>query len=207
MSHVSVLVKLLRFCFTLILIHCFPPVNYFESHPICSMIKNLSVSAVAMVAGKVCVIGAGPSGLGILCWFAKLKREGKVRVKLEGNCNGTTRKRRHDFDMPFPFLHRRSLRLSAMRSSRHLGVCGTTPGEPELMSTEKLCTAACTGIIYECLEVGNIRAWKVSKIKHFKEHFSRYLWSNGPKECLEFPYYTFEKHFGKPIPSFPPRYP
>ena len=34
----------------------------------------------------------------------------------------------------------------------------------------------------------------------------RYLWSNGPKECLEFPYYTFEEHYGKPIPSFPPRW-
>lgn len=33
----------------------------------------------------------------------------------------------------------------------------------------------------------------------------RYLWSNGPKECLEFPDYTFEDHFGKAIPSFPPR--
>ena len=33
----------------------------------------------------------------------------------------------------------------------------------------------------------------------------RYLWSNGPKECLEFADYTFEKHFGKAIPSFPPR--
>ncbi len=33
----------------------------------------------------------------------------------------------------------------------------------------------------------------------------RYLWSNGPKECLEFGDYSFEKHFGKPIPSFPPR--
>jgi len=33
----------------------------------------------------------------------------------------------------------------------------------------------------------------------------RYLWSNGPKECLELPDYTFEHHFGKPIPSFPPR--
>ena len=33
----------------------------------------------------------------------------------------------------------------------------------------------------------------------------RYLWSNGPKECLEFADYTFDKHFGKPIPSFPPR--
>ena len=33
----------------------------------------------------------------------------------------------------------------------------------------------------------------------------RYLWSNGPKECLEFADYTFEEHFGKPIPSYPPR--
>ncbi|MBP2370444.1 flavin-containing monooxygenase [Pseudonocardia parietis] len=33
----------------------------------------------------------------------------------------------------------------------------------------------------------------------------RYLWSNGPKECLEFADYTFEEHFGRPIPSFPPR--
>lgn len=33
----------------------------------------------------------------------------------------------------------------------------------------------------------------------------RYLWSNGPKECLEFADYTFDEHFGRPIPSFPPR--
>lgn len=33
----------------------------------------------------------------------------------------------------------------------------------------------------------------------------RYLWSNGPKECLEFADYSFEEHFGKPIPSYPPR--
>merc|ERR1712045_476628 len=33
----------------------------------------------------------------------------------------------------------------------------------------------------------------------------RYLWSNGPKEALEFPDYTFEQHYGKAIPSFPPR--
>ena len=31
------------------------------------------------------------------------------------------------------------------------------------------------------------------------------MWSNGPKECLELPHYTFEQHYGKPIPSFPPR--
>lgn len=33
----------------------------------------------------------------------------------------------------------------------------------------------------------------------------RYLWSNGPKECLEFADYTFEEHFGRAIASFPPR--
>ena len=33
----------------------------------------------------------------------------------------------------------------------------------------------------------------------------RYLWSNGPKECLEFADYYFEEHFGHPIASFPPR--
>ena len=38
-------------------------------------------------------------------------------------------------------------------------------------------------------------------------HGSMYqdLFSNGPKECLEIPEYTFERHFGKEIPSFPPR--
>jgi trimethylamine monooxygenase len=33
----------------------------------------------------------------------------------------------------------------------------------------------------------------------------RYLWSNGPKECLEFADYTFDDHFKQPIPSYPPR--
>lgn len=33
----------------------------------------------------------------------------------------------------------------------------------------------------------------------------RFLWSNGPKECLEFADYSFEEHFGHPIPSYPPR--
>jgi len=32
-----------------------------------------------------------------------------------------------------------------------------------------------------------------------------YLWSNGPKECLEFADYSFEEHFGKQIASYPPR--
>ena len=33
----------------------------------------------------------------------------------------------------------------------------------------------------------------------------RYLWSNGPKECLEFADYSFEEHFGRPVASYPPR--
>ena len=33
----------------------------------------------------------------------------------------------------------------------------------------------------------------------------RYLWSTGPKECLEFADYSFEQHFGKAIASYPPR--
>ena len=33
----------------------------------------------------------------------------------------------------------------------------------------------------------------------------RHLWSNAPKECLEYPDYSFEEHFNKIIPSFVPR--
>lgn len=33
----------------------------------------------------------------------------------------------------------------------------------------------------------------------------RYLWSNAPKELLEFADYSFDEHFGRAIPSFPPR--
>ncbi|MEM6566539.1 MAG: NAD(P)/FAD-dependent oxidoreductase, partial [Pseudomonadota bacterium] len=33
----------------------------------------------------------------------------------------------------------------------------------------------------------------------------RYLWSNAPKETLEFADYSFDEHFGQPIASYPPR--
>ena len=38
-------------------------------------------------------------------------------------------------------------------------------------------------------------------------HHSMYqcMWSNGPKECLEYPDYSLFEHFGKPLPSYPPR--
>lgn len=51
-------------------------------------------------------------------------------------------------------------------------------------------------------------SWRVGVDKYGEqEHGSmyRFLWSNGPKECLEFADYTFDEHFGKGIPSFPPR--
>ena len=42
---------------------------------------------------KVCVIGAGPSGLGLLCWVSKLGREGRntpdlVCYEKQGDCCG-----------------------------------------------------------------------------------------------------------------------
>ena len=54
--------------------------------------------------------------------------------------------------------------------------------------------------------------WNYSWRTGFDEHgepvhcsMYRYLWSNGPKEGLEFADYTFEEHFGKNIASYPPR--
>lgn len=51
-------------------------------------------------------------------------------------------------------------------------------------------------------------SWRVGVDQNGEtEHGSmyRFLWSNGPKECLEFADYAFDAHFKKPIPSFPPR--
>ena len=51
-------------------------------------------------------------------------------------------------------------------------------------------------------------SWRVGTNGHgLVEHGSmyRFLWSNGPKECLEFADYSFDEHFGQAIPSFPPR--
>lgn len=68
----------------------------------------------------------------------------------------------------------------------------------------------------EQLEIASLGNFRLPVFKHnvapplivFNLDYSntfRYLWSNGPKECLELPQYTFEDHFGKAIPSFPPR--
>jgi len=100
------------------------------------------------MVGRVCVIGAGPSGLSVLWWFSKLQREGK--------------------------------------------------SIPELVCYEKQSN---WGGLWNF-------TWRTGLDQHGEPvHGSqyRYLWSNSPKECLEFPNYTFEDHFGKAIPSFPPR--
>lgn len=54
--------------------------------------------------------------------------------------------------------------------------------------------------------------WKYSWRTGVDEHgepvhasMYRYLWSNGPKEGLEFADYTFDEHFGRNIASYPPR--
>ncbi|MGQ5523504.1 NAD(P)-binding domain-containing protein [Chitinimonas sp. PSY-7] len=50
--------------------------------------------------------------------------------------------------------------------------------------------------------------WRTGLDKHGEPvHGSmyRYLWTNAPKECLEFVDYPFEEHFGQPIASYPPR--
>jgi len=101
-----------------------------------------------MAPQKICVIGAGPSGMSILSWFGKLSREGREVPAI---------------------------------------VCYEKQGD--------------WGGLWNY-------SWRTGTDEYGERvHGSmyRYLWSNGPKECLEFPQYTFEDHFGKAIPSFPPR--
>ncbi|MDI2098876.1 NAD(P)-binding domain-containing protein [Ruicaihuangia caeni] len=50
--------------------------------------------------------------------------------------------------------------------------------------------------------------WRTGLDEHGEPvHTSMYrnLWSNGPKEALEFADYTFDEHFGRPVSSYPPR--
>ena len=51
-------------------------------------------------------------------------------------------------------------------------------------------------------------SWRTGLDEHGEPvHSSMYrnLWSNGPKEALEFADYSFDEHFGRPISSYPPR--
>merc|ERR1719319_735646 len=110
-----------------------------------------SVAAVRkkMAPKRICLIGAGPSGMSVLYQLERLRKEG-VAGPLEVVCY----EKQDNWGGLWNYTWRTG-------NDEH--------GEP------------IHGSIY------------------------RYLWSNGPKEALEFPDYTFEDHYGKAIPSFPPR--
>lgn len=99
-------------------------------------------------AGRVCIIGAGPSGLSMLCWVSKLAREGRK--------------------------------------------------VPEVICYEKQSN---WGGLWN-------NSWRTG-MDQFGEpvHGSMYrkLWANAPKECYEYPHFTFLDHFKKSLPSYPPR--
>ena len=97
---------------------------------------------------KVCIIGAGPSGLSALRAFSTARDQG-IRIP-----DITCFEKQNNWGGQWNFTWRTSLDEN---------------GEPVHSS------------------------------------MYRHLWSNGPKECLEFSDYSFEEHFGKSIPSFPPR--
>nr|ACO10820.1 Thiol-specific monooxygenase [Caligus rogercresseyi] len=98
---------------------------------------------------SVCVIGAGPSGMGIACQYSQLINSG------------------HISELDLKIYEKQDISGGLWNLT---WLTGASPnGEPV--------------------------------------HGSMYknLWSNGPKEGLEFPDYTFKEHFGRAIPSFPPR--
>lgn len=105
-------------------------------------------SKMALSKLRVCLVGAGPSGMSVMWHLNKLEQAGRQVPKL------TCYEKQSDWGGLWNYSWR----------------TGTDSiGEPV------------HGSMY------------------------RYLWSNGPKEALEFPDYTFEKHYGRAIPSFPPR--
>ena len=109
---------------------------------------NFFAAAAVMSPKRLCIIGAGPSGMSILYQLEQMRLQGK--------------------EVPDVVCYEKASNWGGLWNYNWR--CGTDQnGEPV------------HGSMY------------------------RYLWSNGPKEALEFPDYTFEDHFGKAIPSFPPR--
>merc|ERR1712241_1370138 len=103
-----------------------------------------SFSEKKMAPKRICLIGAGPSGMSVLYQLEQLRKEG-VDI-------------------------------------------------PEIVCYEKQSN---WGGLWNY-------TWRTGSDEHGEPvHGSmyRYLWSNGPKECLEFPQYTFEDHYGKATPS------
>jgi len=107
-----------------------------------------SLSEKKMAPKRICLIGAGPSGMSVLYQLERLRKEG-VEV-------------------------------------------------PEVVCYEKQSNWG--GLWNYTWRTGNDENGEPIHGSMY-----RYLWSNGPKEALEFPDYTFEDHYGRAIPSFPPR--
>jgi len=107
-----------------------------------------SLSEKIMAPKRICLIGAGPSGMSVLYQLERLRKEG-VEV-------------------------------------------------PEVVCYEKQSNWG--GLWNYTWRTGNDENGEPIHGSMY-----RYLWSNGPKEALEFPDYTFEDHYGRAIPSFPPR--
>ena len=102
-----------------------------------------------------------------------------------------------------------------MYSSTRVAICGAGPsGLSQLHAFEsaRQCGIQIPEIV--CFEKQNDLGgqWNYTWRTTFDEysepiHSGMYqnLWVNLPKECMEFADYPFEKHFGQPTTSFPPR--
>jgi trimethylamine monooxygenase len=102
-----------------------------------------------------------------------------------------------------------------MSSSIRVAICGGGPsGLSQLHAFESARKEGCQIPEIVCYEKQNDLggqwnySWRTG-LDEYNEpvHSSMYhnLWTNLPKECSEFIDYTFDKHFGQSITSFPPR--
>jgi trimethylamine monooxygenase len=102
-----------------------------------------------------------------------------------------------------------------MCSTIRVAICGSGPsGLCQLHAFESMRKCGYEIPIVVCFEKQNDLGgqWNYSWRTGYDEynepvHSSMYqnLWTNLPKECSEFVDYTFDKHFGQSITSFPPR--
>ncbi|CAF1468345.1 unnamed protein product [Didymodactylos carnosus] len=102
-----------------------------------------------------------------------------------------------------------------MYSSTRVAICGAGPSAlSQLHAFESARKSGLQIPEIVCFEKQNDLGgqWNYTWRTGFDEysepvHSSMYknLWTNLPKECSEFVDYSFDKHFGQPITSFPPR--
>ena len=109
--------------------------------------------------------------------------------------------------------HRRSSRDANMSVATHrIAVIGAGPSGLSLLRSFSKAEESGTKIPeIVCFEkqsdVGGMwnLTWRTGLDEHGETvHSSMYrnLWVNAPKECYEYPDYTFDEHFGRPVPSY-----